>query len=71
MDGTLRLVVRKSGKRAVDLMNKIVSKKIEDYCVAVGSANNERVYYNNKGVIYNFNNRRISAQAKFLKNIHS
>ena len=30
MDGTLRLVVRKSGKLAVDLMNKIVSKMIKE-----------------------------------------
>lgn len=71
MDGTLRLVVRKSGVRAVELMNKIVSKKIKEFRVAVGSANNEMVYYNNKGVVYNFNNRRISSQDKFLKNTHS
>ncbi len=71
MDGTFRLVVRKTGKKAVKLRDNILSKKIKEFSIARGSWNNERIFYNNKGIIFNFNNRRIGSQKKFLSYTHS
>ncbi len=71
MDGGLKLITRKTGKKAVNLRNKIIQKKIEHFVVLSGTASNERVYYNNRGTIYNFNNRRIGSQKKFLSYTHS
>ncbi len=71
LDGTLNLITRKTGKKAVNLRDKIISKKIEMFQVLSGTASNEKIYYNNRGVIYNFNNRRIASQAKFLNFTHS
>ncbi len=71
IDGTLSLIVRKSGKKAEVLRDKILSKKINDFEIMRGAASNEKIYYNNRGVIYNFNNRKIATQEKFLSYTHS
>lgn len=59
--------VRKSGKKAVNLLNLTVKNFDIKELPKNGTYANENLYYNNKGVIYNFNNRRISNQEEFLK----
>lgn len=71
MDGTLKLITRKTGEKAINLRNKIISKKMKEFTVLSGTFSNEIVYYNNRGNIYNFNNRKVASQEKFLLNIHS
>jgi len=71
IDGTLKLITRKTGQKAIKLRDKIISKKMKDFKVLNGTFSNEIVYYNNRGNIYNFNNRKIAPQEKFLINIHS
>jgi len=71
MDGTLKLITRKTGKKAISLRDKILAKKFREFKVQTGTINNERVLYNNRGIIFNFNNRKIGSQEKFLHCTHS
>lgn len=64
LDGTIRILKRVTGKKAIKLKEEL-TKKILYNPVKVGSLVDERTFYNNRGIIYNFNNRKIGINEDF------
>lgn len=66
--GSIRTLERKKGKEAVILRDKLLkSLKDKPFQPRNGSIENERVLYNNKGIIYNFNNFRVGKNSDFVE----
>lgn len=63
----IKTIKRCSGKKAVELRDKLTLKVLTFNNIAKGTLDNERRYYNNYGIIYNFNNRRIGTNEDFCK----
>ena len=64
-NGSTKTIKRCSGEKAVELRDKLSLKALKFYKVEKGTLENERCYYNNFGIIYNFNNKRIGTNAWF------
>lgn len=66
--GFIRIIERKKGREAIILRDKVLRTiKNVQFQPRQGSIENERVKYNNKGIIYNFNNFRVGTNADFVK----
>lgn len=64
-NGTIKTIKRCSGNKAVQLRDKLSLKILKFNNIKIGTLDNERRYYNNFGVIYNFNNKRIATNEEF------
>lgn len=64
-DGQLRILARKIDKEAILLRNKLAKYISKDFRTKKGSFNNELIYYNNKGNIFNFNNYKVGRNEDF------
>ena len=65
--GEIKTLKRCSGRKAVELRNKLTLKVLTFNNIAKGTLEDERRYYNNFGIIYNFNNKRIGTNEDFCK----
>lgn len=64
--GRIKTLKRYSGHTAVRLRDKLISKNLIWDNPKGGSFSNEIILYNNRGIIYNFNNRRIGLNEDFI-----
>lgn len=64
-DGMLRILSRKQDEEAIRLRDKLVKYAIQEFKTKQGSFSNEIIYYNNKGIVYNFNNYRVGKNEDF------
>lgn len=64
-DGLLKILARKTDKEAIILRNKLAKFASKDFKPRQGSYNNELILYNNKGIIFNFNNYRVGTNEEF------
>lgn len=64
--GEIKTLHRFKGLKAQKYRDKII-KENQVFKVGSGSLANERTYYNNKGIIYNFNNRKVGKNEDFIK----
>ncbi len=64
--GRVKDIKRYRGLKAVQYRNKII-KQNYIFKVPAGSLADERTYYNNRGIIYNFNNRKVGKNEDFIK----
>ena len=62
--GIIKLCTRKNND-ALRLRDKLIKHILKDFRVRQGSYSNEFVYYNDKGIIYNFNNYRVGKNEDF------
>lgn len=62
--GIITLCTRKNGE-ALKLKDKLAKYILKDFKVRSGSYSNEIIYYNNKGIIYNFNDYRVGKNEDF------
>ena len=66
--GEVKTLKRAVGQKAVELRDKLTLKVlIFKGNLSKGTIADERRFYNNFGVIYNFNNKRIGTNAEFVK----
>ena len=66
-DGRIKVLKRCSGKKALELRDKLTLKVLIFDNTKKGTLSSERIYYNDKGIIYNLNNRRLGSQEEFLE----
>ena len=67
--GTVKTLKRCSGKRAVKLRDKLTFKERCFPDCEKGTLENSRCFYNNAGVIYNFNNKRVGTNDEFCNRV--
>lgn len=65
-NGIKKLCSRKNND-ALRLKDKLTKYIIKDFKVRKGAYTNEFVYYNDKGIIFNFNNYRVGTNYDFCK----
>ena len=66
-DGELRIIARKTGPEALILRNKLAKFINKDFKTRSGSFSNEIIFYNNKGIVFNFNNYKVGKNEDFCK----
>ncbi len=66
-NGFVKILKRCSGQKALELRDKLSLKVLVFDNTKKGTLSGERIFYNNRGIIYNLNNRRIGTQEEFLK----
>lgn len=66
-EGLLKILARKTNKEAMILRNKLAKYASKDFKPKQGSYNNELILYNNKGIIFNFNNYKVGINEDFIK----
>lgn len=64
--GIIKLCTRKNGD-ALKLKDKLTKYILKDFKVRQGSYSNEIIYYNNQGIIYNFNNYKVGKNEDFCE----
>lgn len=57
---------RYRGEKAVKVRDKTI-KEIKKFKGSNGSWQNQLIFYNNKGDIYNFNNQKVGKNEDFIK----
>lgn len=62
--GIITLCTRKNAE-ALKLKDKLAKYILKDFKVRSGSYSNELILYNNKGIIFNFNNYRVGTNDDF------
>lgn len=62
--GEIKNLHRFKGEKAFKYRDKII-KENQVFKVGSGSLQNERTFYNNSGIIYNFNNRKVGKNEDF------
>lgn len=67
LDGTLKILKRVSGKKAIELKNKLTKNVVKFNNPRQGSLENERTLFNDAGNILNFNGRKVTTNESFLK----
>ena len=67
-DGMLKVLARKTDKEAILLRNKLAKFFSQDFKEKKGSYNNEIIFYNNRGDIFNFNNYKVGKNEDFCMN---
>ncbi len=67
--GKIKTLKRCAGINAVKLRDKLSLKVPLFPNISKGSFDNERLFYNNSGIIYNFNNRRIGTNEEFCSKL--
>lgn len=58
-DGTLKILARKTDKEAIILRDKLTRFAFKEFKPREGSFPNEIIYYNNRGIVYNFNDYKV------------
>ncbi len=66
-NGMLRILARKTGDEAVRLRDKLTKLSCLKFKALSGTYEREIVLFNNKGIIYNLNNRRVCTNDEMLK----
>lgn len=61
----LRILSRKVDADAIRLRDKLVKYAFKDFQPKQGSYANELVYYNNRGIVYNFNDYKVGRNEDF------
>lgn len=64
--GIIKLCTRKN-LDALRLKDKLTKHILKDFKIKQGSYSNELIYYNNKGVIFNFNNYKVGTNEQFCE----
>ena len=65
-NGAVKIIARRTDNEAIKLRDKLVKYAIkEDFKTRQGSFANELIHYNNKGIIYNFNDYRVGKNEDF------
>lgn len=67
LKGNIKVLSRKTNKEAEKLRDKVLrhlEKRI--FKPLTGSLENERLLFNNKGIVFNFNNRRVGKNEDFI-----
>lgn len=64
--GNIKILKRLTGNAAIRLRNKIALNKIYFDNPKTGSYSNELILYNNQGIVFNFNNRRVGKNEDFI-----
>lgn len=64
-DGMLKVIARKTDKEAIILRDRLAKYEIKGFKPRMGTYNNERILYNDKGIIFNFNNYRVGKNEDF------
>ena len=64
--GEIKTIGRYRGEKAVKLRDDVI-KKIKQFKASGGSWQNQLIFYNNKGDIYNFNNQKVGKNEDFIK----
>ena len=64
--GQVKILKRYSGHKAITLRDSLIHKQEIWDNPKGGSYSNELILFNNRGIIYNFNNRRIGINADFI-----
>lgn len=64
-NGYVKIVARKLDAEAIKLRDKLAKYELKDFKVREGSYSNELIYYNNKGIVFNFNNYRVGTNEDF------
>lgn len=67
--GNIKILVRRSGKKAIIFRDKMLKLKKGNFTSKKGTLQKELTFYNNDGVIYNFNNRRVGFNEDFIKQV--
>lgn len=62
--GIIKICTRKN-LDALRLKDKLTKYILKDFKVKQGSYSNELIYFNNRGIIYNFNNYRVGKNDDF------
>lgn len=66
INGQIKILKRVSGKAAVKLRDTIALKKAYFDNLKTGSYSNELILFNNRGIVFNFNNRRVGVNEDFI-----
>jgi len=67
--GIIKTIKRCSGQKAIELRDKLSLKRLTFSNIEKGTLDNSRRYYNNSGIIYNFNNKRVGTNEEFCKKV--
>lgn len=65
-NGMLRILARRTGREAIKLRDKLTKFGLI-YNTQSGTLSNEIVLFNNRGIIYNLNNRRVGTNEEFIQ----
>lgn len=66
-EGVVKSLTRKTDKEALLLRSKLAKFICKGFKPRQGSFNNELILYNNKGIIFNFNNYKVGTNDDFIK----
>ena len=64
--GNIKTLKRYTGKNAIRLRDSLLSKRETWGSPKTGSYSNELILFNNKGIVFNFNNRRVGTNEDFI-----
>ena len=65
INGSAKIVVRKRGLQAIQLLQRYLNLPIEYQSDKGGTYANSLIYYNNRGQVYDFNHRRVGSNEDF------
>lgn len=65
-EGMIRIISRKVGKEAIKLRDRVTKISQLKFKTQSGTFEKERVLFNNRGIIFNFNNRKVGTNEEFL-----
>ena len=65
----IKTVKRCCGEKAINLRNTLSLKILNFFKIEKGTLENSRCYYNNSGIIYNLNNKRIATNEEFCQKL--
>ena len=69
VDGKSKVIVRKRGQQALQLLQRYLKLPIEYSNIDSGTYANSLIYFNNRGQIYDFNYRKIGKNEDFCGNV--
>lgn len=64
--GRVKTLKRYAGRNAIRLRDSLINKRECWGNPKTGSYSNELILYNNRGIVYNFNNRRVGTNEDFI-----
>lgn len=63
--GLIKIVARRLDGEAIRLRDKLAKFVLRDFKTKHGSFSNELIFYNNRGIVYNFNDYRVGKNEDF------
>lgn len=66
-DGMLRILLRKTDKEAIKLRDKLTKYAFKSFSTKKGTFSNQLIFYNNRGIIYNFNDYKVGENKDFCR----